>query len=89
MLEVERKYRRDMEEKEPAGLYDPRKYLEMFYCRIRMPDEQPQLLETLLTKYQEFFAKGMPPCDSISKPGPFPLQKRQAHSLHDCTEVCR
>ena len=49
-----------MEEKGPMELYDPKKYLEIYYCSIRMPDEQPQLLEALLTKYQEFFAKGMP-----------------------------
>ena len=66
-----------MEEKGPAVLYDPRKYLEIFYCSIRMPDEQPQLLETLLTKYQEFFAKGI--YASISQPDPLPLQMRQAH----------
>ena len=42
----------------PVELYDPKKYLDTYYYTIRMPHEQPQLLEILLAKYQEFFAKG-------------------------------
>lgn len=49
-----------MEEKGPVELYDPKRYLETYYYTIRMPNEQPQLVEALLTKYREFFAKGSP-----------------------------
>ena len=47
----------DMASKGPVELYDPRKYLETLYCSIRMPNEPPQLLETMLKKYQDYFAK--------------------------------
>ena len=63
-----------MEGERPVELYDPKKYLDTYFYTLRMPHEQPQLLETLLITYQEF----------LQKVGPISPSPRLMHTCSAC-----